>query len=190
MGADLAINRAQHGMGGAWPCFAWRVLDSGSAWHGWSLAMLRLEGAGFWPSMAWVEPGHASLGGCWILAQHGMGGAWPCFAWRVLARCSDRSDLRPRHEPATFQFAGRGPAGSWPFSILVQHGMGETWPCFAWGVGFWLSMAWVEPGHASLGGCWHGAQIAPTPGHVTSQLPGSRPRPCWELAVLRDGPES
>merc|ERR1711920_656300 len=37
---------AQHGMGGAWPCFAWRVLDSGSAWHGWSLAMLRLKGNG------------------------------------------------------------------------------------------------------------------------------------------------
>merc|ERR1712151_668418 len=74
--------------------------DSGSAWHGWFPAMLRLEGAGFWLSMAWVEPGHASLGGCWILARHGMGGAWPCFAW----------------------------------------------------------------------GCWYGAQIAPTPGHVTSQL--------------------
>merc|ERR1712039_869523 len=73
-------------MGGSQPCWELAVLDSGSAWHGWSLAMLRLEGAGFW-----------------------------------------------------------------------------------------LSMAWVEPGHASLGGCWHGAQIAPTPGHVTSQLPGSSP---------------
>merc|ERR1712242_191622 len=50
---------AQHGMGGAWPRFVWRVLDSGSAWHGWNLAM-------------------ASLGGCWILAQHGTGGAWLC----------------------------------------------------------------------------------------------------------------
>merc|ERR1712217_409488 len=39
---------------------------------------------GFWLSLASVVPGHASLGGCWILAQHGMGGAWPCFAWRVL----------------------------------------------------------------------------------------------------------
>merc|ERR1712190_240421 len=66
---DLAINKAQHGMGGAWPCFAWRVLDSGSAWLGRSPAMLRLEGAGFWLSMAWVEPGHASLGGCWHVAQ-------------------------------------------------------------------------------------------------------------------------
>merc|ERR1712066_1224762 len=41
----------------------------------------------FWLSMAWVEPGHASLGGCWILAQHGMGGAclcagfWLSMAW-------------------------------------------------------------------------------------------------------------
>merc|ERR1712039_424160 len=95
--------------------------DSGSAWHGWFPAMLRLEGAGFWLSMAWVEPGHASLGGCWILAQHGMGGAWPCFAWRVLARRSDRSDPRPRHEPATFQFSGRGPAGSRMGQRAVQE---------------------------------------------------------------------
>merc|ERR1711920_8502 len=58
--------------------------QQGSAWHGWSLAMLCLEGAGFWLIMAWAEPCHASLGGCWILAQHGMGGARPCFAWRVL----------------------------------------------------------------------------------------------------------
>merc|ERR1712242_140560 len=43
------------------------------------------------------------------------------------------------------------------------------------GAGFWLSMAWAEPGHASLGGCRHGAQIAPTPGYVTSQLPFSSP---------------
>merc|ERR1711948_127271 len=45
---DLAINRilAQLGIGGSRPCFAWRVLDSGSAWHGWSLAMLSLGGAG------------------------------------------------------------------------------------------------------------------------------------------------
>merc|ERR1712039_171929 len=65
----LAINRilAQHGiwwslaifsLGGCWVLaqhgiwwslaifFAWRVLDSGSAWLGWSPAMLRLEGAG------------------------------------------------------------------------------------------------------------------------------------------------
>merc|ERR1711879_907713 len=59
---------AQHGMGGAWPYFAWRVLDSGSAWHG------------------------RSLPACWILAQHGKGGAWPCFAWRVLVQSGDRSD--------------------------------------------------------------------------------------------------
>merc|ERR1712217_858046 len=41
--------------------------------------------------------------------------------------------------------------------------------------GFWLSLAWVVPGHASLGGCWILAQIAPTPGHVTSQLRFSSP---------------
>merc|ERR1711941_192994 len=89
---------AQHGMGGAWPYFAWRVLDSGSAWHGWSLPV------------------------CWILAQHGMGGAWPCFAWRVLARSSDRSD--------------------------------------------------------------------PLATSRASYLSVLRPRPCWELAVPQDGPES
>merc|ERR1712039_196447 len=76
---------------------------------------------GFWLSLASVVPGHASLGGCWILAQHGMGGAWPCLAWGVLVRCSDRSDPRPRHEPATFQFAGRGPAGSRMGQRAVQE---------------------------------------------------------------------
>merc|ERR1712187_993291 len=40
-----------------------------------------------WLSMAWVEPGHTSLGGCWILAQRGMGGA--CLRagfWLSMAR--------------------------------------------------------------------------------------------------------
>merc|ERR1712151_1382430 len=87
--------------------------------------MLRLEGAGFWLSMAWVEPGHASLEGCWILASHGMGGALPCFAWRVWSWRSDRFDARPRHEPATLQFAGRVSARSWPFSRMGQRAVQE-----------------------------------------------------------------
>merc|ERR1712066_839260 len=58
-------------------CFA--VQYSGSAWHGWSLPV------------------------CWILAQHGMGGAWP----------------------ATFQFYGRGPAGSWSFPRMGQRAVQE-----------------------------------------------------------------
>merc|ERR1712066_1117524 len=60
-------------------CFA--VQYSGSAWHGWSLAILRLEGAGFWLSMAWVEPACVLDSGS---------------AWQGWSLASDLSVLRPR----------------------------------------------------------------------------------------------
>jgi len=50
---------AQHGLGGAWPRFAWRVLILAQHGMGGTWPWLRLEGAGFWLSMALVEPGHA-----------------------------------------------------------------------------------------------------------------------------------
>merc|ERR1712187_180195 len=93
--------------------------DSGTAWHGWFLAMLCLEGAGFWLSMAWAEPGHASFGGCWILAQHGMGGAWPCFAWSVLESRSERLEGAQTSSRASY-LSVRRPRPCW--ELAVFHG--------------------------------------------------------------------
>merc|ERR1712061_228555 len=134
-----------------------------------SLAMLRLEGAGFWPSMAWVEPGHASLGGCWHGAQ-----------------------IAPTSGHVTSQL---------PFSLPAEALLG------AGRSQFWFSMAWVKPGHASLGGldsgsAWHGWSLAmlrlegagtvlrslrPPATSRASYLSVCRLRPCWELAVLNSG---